>query len=90
MYLYRELSVNVEKLDQKRELTSVIFIYILPDDSLKVGFHKLAYGIASEPAVGKHRVLYAHICDFPAFADECILAYRHLIAFFVALDEVLT
>ena len=90
MDLHRQPVIDVQELDQKRELASEIVVDILSYYPLKVGLHKFAYGVACEPAVGKHRILYAHIRYLPAFTDERILAYRHLIALFVALDEVLT
>ena len=89
MHLNRKLVIDIQELDEQRELTSIIIIDILSDNSLKIGLHELAYGVAGKPAVFNNRIFNAHVGKLPAFAYKHIWAKNCLIAFFVDFDKAL-
>ena len=87
MNLYREFLVNVEELDQKRELAYVVFVDILSDDLLEICFHQIAQCVACKPAILDYRVLYSHIGDLPAFTDQFINTDFFFIAILITFHE---
>ena len=89
MHLNRKLVVDIQELDEQRELTSIIVIDILSDNSLKIGLHELAYGIACKPAICDNGIFNAHIGKLPAFADKHVRTENCLVAVFVDLYKVL-
>ena len=90
MNLHRQFVVNIQELDQKRELTSVMIVYILSYHPLEIGLHDLAYGVSGKPSLGYHRIFKAHIGKFPTFTDKFILTYRHFISLIITLDKGLS
>ena len=90
MDLHGKLAVDVKKLYKKRELSTVIVIYVLSDNTLKVGLHDLADRISGQPAIRHDRILKTHIGYLPALSHLLISTNRHLVTFLITLYKGLS
>ena len=90
MDLDRKTFIDVQELYQERKLTAIIIIYILTHYPLKIGLHDLADRIAGQPAVRNHRILYAHVCKFPALSDTDITSQDSFIPLIITFCKMLS